>query len=189
MRCGAKAWWSMTNSKALRGNGRRWMEARSKPPWRKRPSAPTRRTGEKNGSKIHAQVDARGIPLSLYITGANINDITALEKLLRSRVIFQKPSGEEIEENLCADKGYVGGGEIIALHGYVPHIRPRGEEAQLIVRDPTFKPRRWVVEAFHSWLKRNRKIHTRYEKKILSFAGLVALGAALIIFTKISAAI
>jgi transposase len=74
-------------------------------------------------------------------------------------------------------------------YGYVPHIRPGDEEARPIARAPSFKSRRRVMEGFHSWLKRNRKILTRYEKKLLSFAGLVALRAALIVCSKTLAAI
>jgi transposase len=73
---------------------------------------------------------------------------------------------------------------LMAMHGYIPHVRARGEEACLI-KHSGFKAKRWVVEAFHSWLKRWRKIHTRYEKHLASFAGLVALAAALIVFQKI----
>jgi len=38
--------------------------------------------GEKNGSKRHLLVDARGVPLSICVTGANRNDVTQLETLL-----------------------------------------------------------------------------------------------------------
>jgi transposase len=112
--------------------------------------------------------------------------VTLIEKILRSKIRFQDANGQEIDENLCADAGYVGAGPAILAYGYTPHLRPRGEEAELIARDPAFKPRRWVVEAFFSWLKRWRKVHTRYEKTLLSYWGLVTLAAALITFKKAS---
>ena len=41
-------------------------------------------------------------------------------------------------------------------HGYTPHIRARGEEIELRRSTPGWRARRWVVEACHSWLNRNR---------------------------------
>ena len=41
-------------------------------------------------------------------------------------------------------------------HGFTPHIRTRGEEIADKVRTPGWRARRWVVEACHSWLNRNR---------------------------------
>jgi hypothetical protein len=49
--------------------------------------------------------------------------------------------------------------------GFVPHIRSRGEEIELKARTPGWRARRWVVEAAHSWLNRNRAILIRWSKK------------------------
>ena len=49
-------------------------------------------------------------------------------------------------------------------NGFIPHIRPRGEEKKLIEKDPSFKARRWVVELAQSGFKRFRKLIPRYEK-------------------------
>jgi putative transposase len=53
---------------------------------------------------------------------------------------------------------------LAAKHGYTPHIRARGEEIKLKVRTPGWRARRWVVEACHSWLNRNRAILIRWSK-------------------------
>ena len=50
-------------------------------------------------------------------------------------------------------------------HGYTPHIRARGEEIKLKASTPGWRARRWVVEATHSWLNRNRGILIRWCKK------------------------
>jgi transposase len=78
-----------------------------------------------------------------------------------------------MEENLCLDAGYVGKEEVVINAGYIPHIRPRGEEKLQIERNPEFKPRRWVVELSHSWYNRFRKLAARYEKTDLSHDALV----------------
>jgi len=42
--------------------------------------------------------------------------------------------------------------------GYIPHVRPRGEEIAEMDKNPDFKARRWVVEVCHSWFNRFRKL-------------------------------
>jgi hypothetical protein len=46
-----------------------------------------------------------------------------------------------------------------------PHIRGRGDEIRDKLRSPGWRARRWVVEACHSWLNRNRALLIRWSKK------------------------
>lgn len=118
------------------------------------------------------------------MTGANRHDSIALDPLLKARIVDQE--GEDtVSQNLCLDAAYVGKEEVVIANGFVPHIRPRGEEKKLIERDPTFKARRWVVELAHSWFNRFRKLIPRYEKSDLSYIALHALAAAMIVLNKI----
>jgi len=89
--------------------------------------------------------------------------------------------------NLCADAGYVGqlAENTIIDSGYIPHVRPRGEEKMEIKRNPNFKPRRWIVEVAHSWFNRFRKLLVRYEKTDRSFIALHQLAATIIALRKI----
>ena len=68
-------------------------------------------------------------------------------------------------KHLCADAGYTGEPalKLIEQHGYIPHIKGRHQEQQVLKRDPNKKARRWVVEVAHSWLNRFRKLLVRYE--------------------------
>ena len=70
-------------------------------------------------------------------------------------------------EQLCLDRGYDSPPmhRLACAHGYTPHIRARGEEIKLKARTPGWRARRWVVEAIHSWLNRNRGILIRWCKK------------------------
>jgi transposase len=121
--------------------------------------------------------------LSLVVTGANRHDSIALDPLLKARIVGQ---GEDsVSQNLCLDAAYVGKEKVVIANGFVPHIRPRGEEKKLIERDPTFKARRWVVELAHSWFNRFRKLIPRYEKSDISYIALNALAAAMIVLNKI----
>jgi len=107
-----------------------------------------------------------------------------LDSLLKARVV--NPSNEVKQpQNLCLDAGYVGKEDVADENGFVPHIRPRGEEKKLIEKDPEFKARRWVVELAHSWFNRFRKLVPRYEKTDLSYNALSALAAAMIVLNKI----
>lgn len=128
-------------------------------------------------------MDEKGVPLSITVCGANRHDSKELEPLLKGRIM---DPGEEVKDlNLCLDAGYVGKEEIAADAGYVPHIRPRGEEKKEIEKNPEFKARRWVVELSHSWFNRYRKLIPRYEKTDLSYNALTALAAAMITLNKV----
>jgi len=71
---------------------------------------------------------------------------------------------------------------------FTPHIRSRGEEIDLKGRDPDWRARRWVVEACHSWLNRNRAILVRWSKKEENHLALLQLASGLIAFKRAHAA-
>jgi putative transposase len=77
---------------------------------------------------------------------------------------------------------------LAAEHGLRPHIRSRGEELAGKLRDPTWRARRWVVEASHSWMNRNRALLIRWSKKAENHLALMHLAAGLIAFKKAQAA-
>ena len=134
-------------------------------------------------------MDARGVPLSIIVTGANCHDVSQLAGLLDARVVGPLPdaSGTIPPQNLCADAGYTGqpADQIIREHGYVPHVRSRKDEHTEKVAKEDYKPRRWVVEVSHSWFTRFRKLLVRYEKTASSFLALHHLAAAIIAFRKV----
>jgi putative transposase len=74
-------------------------------------------------------------------------------------------------------------------HGLTPHIRTRGEEIELKARTPGWRARRWVVEACHSWLNRNRALLIRWSKKEENHLALLQLASGLIAFKKAHAAL
>ncbi len=90
-------------------------------------------------------------------------------------------------KHLCADAGYTGAPAlgVIEQHGYIPHVKGRGQEAAELASDPNKKARRWVVEAAHGWFNRFRKLLVRYEKLERSFMALNHLAAAIIAFRKV----
>jgi len=90
-------------------------------------------------------------------------------------------------KHLCADAGYTGAPalKIIEEHGYIPHVKGRGQEPNELKSDPTKKARRWVIEVAHSWFNRFRKLLVRYEKLDRSFIALNHLAASMMALRKI----
>jgi putative transposase len=97
---------------------------------------------------------------------------------------------EDHPQGLCLDKGYDYESirELAVAHRFVPHVRSRGEEVELKTRHPDWKARRWVVEACHSWLNRNRGVLVRWSKKEENHLALLQLASGLIAFKKARAA-
>jgi len=132
-------------------------------------------------------VDGRGVPLSLIVTAANVNDGTRINEVLSAIVVERERTPMRRNKHLCADAGYRGAENvrIIEAHGYIPHVVDRRKEADIKRRDPKKKARRWVVEVCHSWFNRFRKLLVRYEKLERSFVALNHLAAAIIAFRQV----
>jgi putative transposase len=123
-------------------------------------------------------VDARGVPLSLVVSGANCHDVKLLPATLDA-IVVRRP--DTVQPHLCADAGYKGqpAHDAIVARSYLPHVKQRREEAADLTaqRHPA---RRWVVERTHSWFNRFRKLLVSFEKTEASYVGLLSLAAALI---------
>jgi len=78
--------------------------------------------------------------------------------------------------------------ELADGRGFTAHIRSRGEEIKRKIRTPGWRARRWVVEACHSWLNRNRALLIRWSKKDENHLALLQLACGLIAFKKAHAA-
>ncbi len=111
-------------------------------------------------------------------------------KLLESTPIARPIPTEQAPQGLCLDRGYDYDAvrELAVCQRFEPHIRTRGEELAEKVRDPSWRARRWVVEAAHSWLNRNRAILIRWSKKDDNHLALLQLASGLIAFKKARAA-
>ena len=133
-------------------------------------------------------MDERGVPLSIIVTGANVNDGKRIDEVLRAIVVDRKKTPVRRNKHLCADAGYrsAEARSVIDKHGYIPHIVDRRREADIKRRFPGKKARRWVVEVCHSWFSRFRKLQTRYEKLERTHLALNHLAAAIIAFRKVS---
>ena len=132
-------------------------------------------------------MDGRGVPLSLVVTGANVNDGKRLDAVLSAILVKRKLPAARRSKHLCADAGYRSAANLrtIEEHGYIAHVVDRRQEIDAKRRDPKKQARRWVVEVCHSWFNRFRKLLVRYEKLERSFVALNHLAAAIIAFRKV----
>jgi transposase len=138
----------------------------------------------KQGVKRSLLTEAHGIPLSVVVAGANVNDHQLLDQTL-CQVIAPRPiPSPEHPQGLCLDKGYdyAQTRQIGVAHRLELHLRTRGEEKTADWRQPGWKPRRWVVERTGSWLNRFRRLLVRWEKKTANYSGMLGLACACITF-------
>ena len=122
--------------------------------------------------------------------GANRHDSKLLAATLDSIPIKRPEPSKRCPQGLCLDRGYdyQPVRELVAEHKFTPHIRSRGEEITLKLHTPGWRARRWVVEARHSWLNRNRALLIRWSKKDDNHLALLQLASGLIAFKKAHAA-
>ncbi len=133
----------------------------------------------KRGVKRHVLTDARGVPVAVKITAANVHDKWMVGATLDA-VPLRVGRGVRRPEHLCLDKGYdyVEPEAEARERRITPHIRRRGEQPLLgCVRG---KPRRWVVERTNSWHNRFRALLIRWERKADNYLALLYLASALI---------
>jgi transposase len=133
----------------------------------------------KQGTKRHLIVDKEGIPLTILLTAANVNDTTMLEQTVDAIKPIKRPRGRPRKRpvKLHADKGYESKKNQAALRkrGIMPRIARKGIESK-----EKLGRYRWVVERTHSWLNRFRRLKVRYERRADIHEAFLKLGCALI---------
>jgi putative transposase len=140
----------------------------------------------KRGRNVRFSARARGVPIGLAHDGANRHDSRLLAATLDSVPIERPAPTPEQPQGLCLDRGYDYDSvrQLVAERMFTPHIHTRGEEIKLKLRTPGWRARRWVVEACHSWLNRNRALLIRWSKKDDNHLALLQLACGLIAFKK-----
>jgi len=114
------------------------------------------------GRKRHLLVDTLGLPLSVYVTSADIQDRVGAQGLLAGL----KPFVPRLKK-IWADGAYTG--EKLARW-----CKEQGEwELQIVERSADTEgfavlPHRWIVERTLGWLMRNRRLSKDYERKVQS---------------------
>jgi transposase len=126
--------------------------------------------------------DRRGIPLAAFSTAANVNEGTALERLVDAIPPLRQPHGRpgrprRRPKKLHADKAYASrkNRALLRRRHITPRIaRPRVDSSARLGRH------RWVAERDFAWLHRSRRLLIRYERYPELHDALLDLGCALI---------
>jgi len=138
----------------------------------------------KQGVKRSLLTEGHGVPIGLAIDGANRHDMKLVRSTLESLVGQRPTPDDDHPQGLCLDKGYDYDEvrDILVEFGFTAHIRGRGEEAQMLVREAGKRARRWVVERSHSWMNRFRRLLVRWEKKADNYLAFLHFACGLIAF-------
>lgn len=126
-------------------------------------------------TKIHAVVDALGLPVDLSLTGGNRNDITQAAALLSGKT----------PDKLIADKGYDSDifKEQLINQNIEPVIPSRAKRKVEAYYDKEAYKERFLIEKFFLKIKAFRGIATRYCKTAKSFLNRLKLVCILLWIT------
>ncbi len=138
----------------------------------------------KAGMKDHVLSDGRGVPLSVVVTAANVNDGPMLQALLADQVVVRPQPTTDEPHHLCLDAAYdnAPAHKVVLCEHYEGHIAPKHGRDESLPLHPCGKARRWVVERLHSWHDRFRRLVTNWEKKVERRYAFICLANALIAY-------
>ncbi len=136
------------------------------------------------GAKHMILTDQKGIPLAVSTIPANHSDMNQIENTL-STLMVERPDPKEVEQHLCADKGFdsVENRDLVDQWGYKHHIRKKGEGWTPIRK---YNAKRWVVERTNAWLNQFRGIHTRRIVRAEVYEAMTLLACSCIILSKLA---
>jgi putative transposase len=132
------------------------------------------------GRKRHLLVDTLGLPLSVYVAPADVQDRAGARLLLAGL----KPLVPRLKK-IWADGAY--GGEPLANWCRVEG----GWELEVVERDKEAKgfevlPKRWIVERTFGWLVRNRCLAKDYERKVQTSEAFIQVALIRLIVTRLA---
>ena len=124
------------------------------------------------GTKIHAVVDALGLPVRFVLGPGQQNDMAPACDLIRGLV------GKQV----LADRAYDADslGDLVRAQGGEPVIPPRRHRKGPRHYDVTAYRQRWGIEGFFARLKQWRCIATRYDKLAANFRGFIKLASIML---------
>jgi transposase len=127
-----------------------------------------------------ALADGNGLPLAVSIGSGSRHDITLVDQTLDEAVI------DELAPRLIADKAFDSAKLEKSLREergiqLISPVRRTSRTRRQDGRALRRYRRRWKVERLFAWLKRFRRIGTRYERKAENFLGFLHLACILLI--------
>ena len=121
-------------------------------------------------TKVHALVDARGLPLRLVLTAGQTHDTQAAAELL---------SALPQDAVILADKGYDADWirQMIEAQGAAPNIPVKSNRKRHFCFSKRLYRERNLIERFFNKLKHFRRVATRYEKLAANYLAMLKLAA------------
>ena len=127
----------------------------------------------------------------VVIARANVVDQKLLDAAIEA-IVVERPDPETCRQNLCLDRGYDNpiGHEVTARHGYIPHIRPIGEDR----REKRRAGRKSLAVGWWSapWLgcRSAERFMIRYDKLMsVNYLGLIQLACGLLWYRRLHRAL
>lgn len=117
----------------------------------------------RKGTKHNLAVDARGVPIAVALSPANVHDSRMMIPVLDAIPPIQGPRGRPRQKpvKVHADKGYdyQRCRQALRERRIIDRIARRGTESKT-----RLGRHRWVVERAFAWLKAFRRLQIRYER-------------------------
>jgi len=122
-------------------------------------------------TKIHALVDANGLPVALKLSEGQAHDGRSAADML---------AGLSAGQILLGDRAYDSNAlrQTVSEQGAWANIKPLSRRSDKPAFSPFLYRYRNLVERFFNKLKHFRAVATRYEKHAANYLGLVKLAAA-----------
>ncbi len=132
------------------------------------------------GRKRHLLVDTLGLPLSVYVTPANVQDRVGARLLL----VGLNPLVPRLKK-IWADGAYPGE----KLTGWCQ--KQGGWELEIVERSASAEgfvvlPHRWIVERTLGWLVRNRRLSKDYERLVQTSETLIEVAMIRLILKRLA---
>lgn len=133
-----------------------------------------------------AIADSSGLPLAITIAAGNRHDSVLTERTIDAAFVAHIPpkligdkawDSAELQGRLAKERNI----ELIAPKRGGKRPSKRKQDGRSLRR---YK-RRWKVERLFAWLKRWRRIGTRWERKADNYLGFLHLGCALLLIRKL----
>jgi transposase len=124
------------------------------------------------GTKIHAVVDALGLPVRFNLGPGQQNDMAPAKELIDGLEAGQVLADKAYDANSLCEK--------IEAQGATVVIPPRRHRKQPREYDRIAYKNRWGIEGFFAKLKQWRRIATRYDKIAQNFLGFIKLASIML---------
>jgi len=130
-----------------------------------------------------ALADRHGLPLAVYIAEGNRHDSVLTERTLDAAFVGKLPP------RIIADKAWDNSvlQKKLLLERDIDLIAPKKSNSNRAQDGRKLRryKRRWRVEGLFAWLKRYRRINTRWEYNSDNFLGFVQLGCMILLLKRL----